>query len=112
MAKKEIDLTTVGGRIKAKRLETGLTQGQSADKLYVKFSMISSYECSGSGIGIENLKLIANALGCSASYLLEGVEATLNPEEEELLKIYKTLKSDAGRVLAMKQMKAILEVGM
>lgn len=29
---KNIDLTTVGGRIKAKRLEAGLTQEQLADR--------------------------------------------------------------------------------
>lgn len=73
MVKIKIDLTTVGETIKAKRSEAGLTQEQLADKLYVKFSVISRYESSGSGIGIENLKLIANAWGCSASYLLEGV---------------------------------------
>ena len=41
---KNIDLTTVGGRIKYKRLEARLTQEQLADKLFVKFSMISRYE--------------------------------------------------------------------
>ena len=33
MTKKNIDLTTVGGRIKYKRLEAGLTQEQLADRL-------------------------------------------------------------------------------
>ena len=110
MTKKNIDLTTVGGRIKAKRLEAGLTQEQLADKLFVKFSMISRYERSESNMGIDTLKSIAAALGCSASYLLEGVDSQLTTDEEELLRIYKGLKSDELRKLALAQMKLLLNM--
>lgn len=110
MAKKNMDLTTVGGRIKAKRLEAELTQEQLADKLFVKFSMISRYERSESNMGIDTLRSIAAALGCSASYLLEGVEPHMSPEEEELLKIYNGLKSNELKKLALAQMKLLLNM--
>lgn len=44
-------------------------------------------------MGIDTLRSIATTLGCSASYLLEGVEPHMSPEEEELLKIFNGLKS-------------------
>jgi len=110
MTKKHIDLTTVGGRIKAKRLEAGMTQEQLAEKLFVKFSMISRYERAESNMGIDTLKSIANALDCSASYLLEGVDAQLSEEEGELMKIYKSLKNDSIRKIALEQMKALCGV--
>jgi len=110
MTKKNIDLTTVGGRIKAKRLEAGMTQEQLAEKLFVKFSMVSRYERSESNMGIDTLKRIADALGCSASYLLEGVDTQLSEEEEELMKIYKSLKNDSIRKIALEQMKALCGV--
>ena len=107
---KNIDLTTVGGRIKAKRLEAGLTQEQLADKLFVKFSMISRYERAESNMGIDTLRQIAAALGCSASYLLEGVEPTLSTKEEELIKVFASLKDDSVRDLALAQMKLLLNM--
>lgn len=110
MTKKNIDLTTVGGRIKAKRLEAGLTQEQLADKLFVKFSMISRYERSESNMGIDTLRQIAAALGCSASYLLEGVESKVSSQEEELLKVFAALKNDNLREVALAQMKLMLSV--
>lgn len=110
MTNKNIDLTTVGGRIKAKRLESGLTQEQLADKLFVKFSMISRYERSESNMGIDTLKSIAETLGCSASYLLEGIENQLSEEEEELIKVYTSLKNDKVRKLALEQMKLLINM--
>lgn len=110
MTKKNIDLTTVGGRIKYKRLEAGLTQEQLADKLFVKFSMISRYERAESNMGIDTLKSIAAALGCSASYLLEGVEPQLSVEEEEFLKAFKALKSEEVRAVAMAQIKVLVNI--
>ena len=107
---KNIDLTTVGGRIKYKRLEARLTQDQLADKLFVKFSMISRYERAESNMGIDTLRQIAAALGCSASYLLEGVEPTLSTKDEELIKVFASLKDDSVRDLALAQMKLLLNM--
>lgn len=112
MTKKNIDLTTVGGRIKYKRLEAGLTQEKLADRLFVKFSMISRYERAESNMGIDSLKQIADALGCSASYLLEGAEdaSNLSVEEEELVKVFKSLKNDEIRKIALAQMRVLMNI--
>ena len=110
MTKKNIDLTTVGGRIKYKRLEAGLTQEQLADRLFVKFSMISRYERAESNMGMDTLRQIAAALGCSASYLLEGVESKVSSQEEELLKVFASLKDDKVRDIALAQMKLMLSI--
>lgn len=107
---KNIDLTTVGGRIKAKRIEAGMTQEQLAEKLYVKFSMISRYESAKSNLSVDTLKEIAEALGCSAAYLIDGVEPELSEEEKELLKVFKSLSSDRIRELAISQMTALLNL--
>ena len=104
---KNIDLTTVGGRIKAKRIEAGMTQEQLAEKLYVKFSMISRYESAKSNLSVDTLKEIAEALGCSAAYLIEGVELELSEEEKELIKIFKSLNRDEVRKVAMEQLRIL-----
>ena len=104
---KNIDLPTVGGRIKAKRIEAGMTQEQLAEKLYVKFSMISRYESAKSNLSVDTLKEIAEALGCSAAYLIEGVELELSEEEKELIKIFKSLNRDEVRKVAMEQLRIL-----
>ena len=104
---KNIDLPTVGGRIKAKRIEAGMTQEQLAEKLYVKFSMISRYESAKSNLSVDTLKEIAEALGCSAAYLIEGVELELSEEEKELIKIFKSLNRDEVRKAAMEQLRIL-----
>ena len=104
---KHIDLTTVGGRIKAKRIEAGMTQEQLAEKLYVKFSMISRYESAKSNLSVDTLKEIAEALGCSAAYLIEGIELELSEEEKELIKIFKSLNRDEVRKVAMEQLRIL-----
>ena len=42
----------------------------------------------GVGMGIDMLRNIAAALGCSAGYLIDGVEPELSAEEKELLKYF------------------------
>ena len=76
----------------------------------VDFSMISRYERAESNMGIDTLRQIAAALGCSASYLLEGVEPTLSTKEEELIKVFASLKDDSVRDLALAQMKLLLNM--
>ena len=110
MAKKDIDLTTVGGRIKAKRIECGLTQVEAAEKLYMAPALYSHYENNRVDLKVSVVSEIAALFGTTAGYLIDGVENEISDEEKELLKVFGALKDDAFRKAALEQMKIILSI--
>ena len=108
MATKNIDLTTIGGRIKAKRIECGLTQVEAAEKLYMAPALYSHYENNRVDLKVSVVSEIAELFGTTAGYLIDGVENELSDEENELLKVFGALKDDAFRKVALEQMKLLL----
>lgn len=105
---KNIDLTTVGGRIKAKRIECGLTQAEAAEKLFIAPALYSHYENNRVDLKASVVMDIARLYGTSAGYLLDGVENDISEEEKELIQIFHSLKDDSFRKIAMEQMKLLL----
>lgn len=106
---REIDLSTIGGRIKYKRINAGLTQEQLAEILYVTPAMVSMYEKKDYNIPSKTVLDIASALGTSAGYLMDGVENTISDEEKELLVIFNSLKGKIKEV-ALTQIMALAEI--
>ena len=104
---KNIDLTTVGGRLKSKRSAMGYTQEELAEELMIKANMISGYEGNKVNIPLNTLQQLAKVLCTSVSYLADGIEAELTEEEEELLSVFNSLGSAALKKVATQQMKLL-----
>ncbi|PAU67254.1 DNA-binding protein [Bifidobacterium criceti] len=65
---------TLGDKIRAARLEAGLTQDEMAGKLFVSRQAITKWE-NGKGVpDIGNLRRLARLLGVSVDYLLDDGE--------------------------------------
>ena len=104
---KNIDLTTVGGRIKAKRIAAHITQEELAEMLCVKAPVISKYENNLVNIPNDTLQALVKALDTTASYIMDGIECTLSEDEKELLALFNSLKNDQLKKVALGQLKAL-----
>ena len=81
----------IGGRIKALREKTGLTQAELGKKVNKGESTVRMWELSKSEPDNETLKLLADLFGVSTDYLL-GREEKSSPVEQESLRIPEALK--------------------
>lgn len=68
---------SIGNQIKKARKENRMTQKQLADKINKAFSSVQKYEMDIIQPPIDVIQDIANALGCTAAYLM-GWEETQN----------------------------------
>jgi DNA-binding XRE family transcriptional regulator len=68
------DLQTVGQRIKAARKAAGLTQQKLGEKLGVKFQTVAQWERGLRNPKLTTLQKVADACGCSVTYLAFGIE--------------------------------------
>jgi transcriptional regulator with XRE-family HTH domain len=74
----------IGERIKQLRQKLALTQGELAGKINVKQAFISKIELGERSPSYETLKLIADVLGTTRTYLLEGIgDATVSQQNPE-----------------------------
>lgn len=93
---------TIGMRIREMRKAAGLSQEQLAEMLCTKKCTISAYENDRIDIKTSILLDIARALGCSASYLLEGQQetgATVDMEVQELKVLLEGMSPEMKRVV-------------
>lgn len=72
-----------GQRISAMRMSTGLTQKALAEKTGLSQGSISQIESGLKDIEIGKLFLLAEALGCSASYILYGEGSDPEPAVDQ-----------------------------
>lgn len=107
--KKTIDTTTVGGRIKAKRVEAGLSQEKLSELLMIKQNTLSKYESNDHDVPTDVLSMVAKLLNTTPSYLVWG-----SVEEEgwlsELNIIAGNIMNPAIREAALKQMLALAQM--
>ena len=93
---------TIGDRIKEKRVESGFTLEELAEKVGVQNSAIHKYE-SGivTNIPLNRLEKIADALNCSPAYLMLGdayvPSATVYDEKTQRIINMVALMSDAQK---------------
>ena len=78
MTNKNIDLTTVGGRLKSKRVAAGLTQEELAESLYVSRTAISKWESGRGYPNIDSLKAISKFFSVTIDELLDEIHAMLD----------------------------------
>ena len=81
LGKAESPCGTVGERIKAARLEKGLTQKELGSLLGLSVPAISQWETNLRNPKIETLQKIADALGCSVLYLRYSQKETARQTE-------------------------------
>lgn len=105
---KKIDTTTIGGRIKSARTNKGLTQQELADQLYIPMTTLSTYENNKAELKGQVVVELANALGVTTDYILTGSSNELLPIEQELLAIFRSIKSSDLQKAGLEQLKCLL----
>ncbi len=93
----------VGKRVRHRRWLVGMTQGELADALGIRFQQVQKYESGTNRISASRLWDISKALDVSISYFFEDIE---EPEVDadtdgfdELFKTYRNLSEDRRRRL-------------
>ena len=94
---KQIDVSTMGGRMKYKRIMLGMTQESLAELMYVKNTLISQYESNKIMPPVDKLQEIARFLNTSVSYLIEGVEQEISEEDRIILAAIHSIDNDIIR---------------
>ncbi len=72
--RKELDIKTIGMRLKTWRKENKLTQGKLAEKLNIARAMIGKYENGDFLISTHTLYTICKKYNISADYLLDRID--------------------------------------
>lgn len=103
----KMDVSTLGGRIKNKRIEAGLTQENLAELMYVKNTLISQYESNIIMPPVDKLQEIAKNLKTSIGYLVEGEESYVSDEDREILDAIHSIKNDVMRNALMTYIKQL-----
>ena len=106
---KNIDTTTMGGRIKECRLKAGMTQEALAERLCTQKSLISMYENDKVDIKSSVVVELANALSTTVGYLVnnEGAEEEIDEQMQEMLMMFTCLSDDNLRHIAIEQLKVL-----
>lgn len=110
MAKKNIDTTTMGGRIQALRLQKGWSQEELGFYIGVNNkSVISFYEHDTRTVSVPVLQVLAKELGTSIDYLVNGTEAggEEDPDIVMAIQLLKSLKTEKGRKAALEHIKLV-----
>ncbi|SFL29027.1 DNA-binding transcriptional regulator, XRE-family HTH domain [Lachnospiraceae bacterium KH1T2] len=105
-----IDETTVGGRIKRLRKNARLSQDELAEKLHIENrASISSYETNRRLVSGALAVEIANVLGSSTDYILNGTGSE-DSFIEEVNELISGVKSDKVKKMILQQLRAAVEL--
>ena len=108
---KKIDNTTIGGRIKKRRNDLGLSQENLAEKLFTSKQMVSSYENNKTELKIQVVKELAIALSTTSSFLIDGNEAVTYKEETvELVALFNSISKEEVRKIAIEQLRLLTKI--
>lgn len=114
MAKKEIDTTTMGGRIQALRLQKGWSQEELGFRIGVNNkSVISFYEHDTRVVSVSVLQVLANEFGTSIDYLVNGTESCEKEVDQDVLlaiKLLKNLRTEKGKKAALEHIKLVIDM--
>ena len=110
MKKNEMEVATVGGRIKYLRKQIGMSQEELAERLHLENrASISSYETNRRGLTGELAVAMAQELQTTTDYLLNGTEAE-DAFTEEAMSLIRKVKTEAGKKAVLLQLQAVLEL--
>lgn len=102
------DLTTIGGRIRALRLQNHLSQEKLGFAIGVgSKSVISEYESGRRSVSAAVLPELARELHTSVDFLMNGSQEELDPEVQMAMEILKRLKTKRGRQAALEHLKVV-----
>ncbi|OQW60097.1 MAG: hypothetical protein A4S17_10955 [Proteobacteria bacterium HN_bin10] len=112
----------VGQRVRARRLEIGMSQEQLADLLGVTFQQVQKYEKGVNRIAVSRLFDIAGALAMSPGTFFEGLDArgvaedadgyaheATSPEAAQLMALFASIKSPKLRRKVLDLVKTLAE---
>ena len=108
---KKIDNTTIGGRIKERRNNLGLSQEELAEKLFTSKQMISVYENNKTELKVQVVKELAVALDITSSYLIDGTVAMeYEAETVELISLFNSIYKMEIRKIAIEQIRLLTQI--
>lgn len=108
----------IGGRIRQRRTELGLTQEQLGRALGVSYQQIQKYETAANRISAGRLYELAHEFGVEPSYFFDGLAGRIDVEEGlphgghnrsaiELVRNYLAIDNDAVRAAVTSLLKAL-----
>ncbi len=104
----EIDTTTMGGRIRALRLQKGWSQEELGFRIGVNNkSVISEYENDKRAVTLAMLPILTEALGSTMDYLVTGKAAEEDPNVALAIQLLRGLKTEKGRKAAIGHIKIV-----
>ncbi len=107
---KEVDKTTVGGRIQYLRTKAGLTQDELAKLLHIADrSSISFYETNSRTVPMETANKIAKMFDSSINFILEGEEPE-DPLLDKLMQLWKSVESEDVKNMILAQVEKAVEL--
>ncbi|MFI3172497.1 MAG: helix-turn-helix transcriptional regulator [Eubacteriales bacterium] len=91
------EIHTIGNQLKNIRKQSGLTQSQLAEQLYVSTDMIRRYENGYNQIGNDHLISLCRIFNVSADYFLFGTMNTLETTDETMKNIHDFFKEKSTK---------------
>ncbi len=111
---KDIDTSTMGGRIQYFRRQKNWSQEELGFRIGVnKKSVVSEYENNKRAVTLAILPILAKELGTTIDYLVNGSEAEKeNPDVALAIQLLRGLKTEKGRKAAIEHIRlvAMIEV--
>ena len=95
----------VGKRLRHRRWMVGMTQGELADALGIRFQQVQKYETGSNRVSASRLWDIAQALGVPIAYFFQGLDAQNTAVKDDLLqaetliRFYRTMPDGERRRL-------------
>lgn len=102
---------TMGMRIRESRVKMGMTQEELAEQICSKKSLISQYENDKVDIKGSVIVELAEYLGTTTGYLLNGeVGDVFGEEEKEMLEFMAMLKNSELKKVAVQQIQILTQI--
>ena len=102
---------TMGMRIRECRVKMGMTQEELAEQICCKKSLISQYENDKVDIKGSVIVELAEYLGTTTGYLLNGeVGDVFGEEEKEMLEFMAMLKNSELKKVAVQQIQILTQI--
>jgi transcriptional regulator with XRE-family HTH domain len=86
----------VGRRVRARRLERGITQTELATRIGVTFQQVQKYEKGVNRIGAGRLQRIAEALDVPVTFFFGGGEAPVTAASEDAASVFGYLQTSGA----------------
>lgn len=103
---READRYRIGRKIRERRVQTGLSQGELGERLGVSYQQVQKYEKGANQLTVERLQKIAEILNVGIDYFLKRLPQMsevpppyggLSAEERRLLRHYRTIVNPSAR---------------